>query len=442
MKLKQLVAATMSVAFICSPAFAAHGKKAKMKRQEMMTASTTYKDMGALPVCPHTDLYTVLMDRMHQNVGRAKPTVGCDNPISFAGGINFDAKWGNRSLGYMGENNQRLSLNDAYLNIYGNVNDYTTAFMSLSYQNFNDALVDSGFNARGQRAGLYSAAYGNGNGDALSMEQAFMTFRNWSEYPIYVQLGKQFQDFGRYTIHPMTRTMDQVLSETLRTSAEIGFIVPMGVHGSLYVFDNPMRDRYSNGVVKGHTPVNFGAALGVDRPNDPIAWDAGIGYLYNMTGVNDVAYGVGQFNGTSTNGTGNYQDRVSALALFGDVASGPFSLALRYVTAMQSFAITDLGNKVTGSTSGAKPWAAGITAAYGFMGWNKSQNVWLGFQTSREAVNLYLPKGRWLIGYGIDMWKNTNFGLEFTHNYDYGTGDGATGDSSNALNFRAAVKFG
>jgi hypothetical protein len=45
-------------------------------------------------------------------------------------------------------------------------------------------------------------------------------------------------------------------------------------------------------------------------------------------------------------------------------------------------------------------------------------------------------------GYNIDMWKNTNLGLELDHDTDYSTGHGGTGDSSNLINFRAGVKFG
>ncbi len=52
-----------------------------------------------------------------------------------------------------------------------------------------------------------------------------------------------------------------------------------------------------------------------------------------------------------------------------------------------------------------KPWAAGLQAGYGFDVWGKSQNVYLGYQASRETAGLNLPKNRWLAGYGIDIVK-------------------------------------
>jgi hypothetical protein len=445
MKLKLVVASMSVLGLISSPVFAAHTKhKTKMKhhqQEQMAVVAADYK--GALPVvqCPRTDMYTLLMDRMGQNVGRAKPTVGCDNPIAFAGGINFDTKWGNRNIGYQGENNQRMSLNDAYLNIFGNVNDFTTAFISADYSNFTNARVDTFNTVTGQRPGIYSSAYTN---NQLSVEQGFITIRDWAWAPLFVQLGKQFEDFGRYTIHPMVRSMDQVMTESLHTSANIGFITPMGFHGSAYIFDNSMSRR-SNGVVSGHTPTNYGAALGYDQISDQLGWDIGAGYMYNMTGVNDVAYAVGIFNGGgSTSSNANYTDRVAAGTIYGDVNSGPFSLSARYVSALSHFNVVDLGKYVSGiaNNSGAKPWSAGLTGGYGFTGWNKNQNVWLGYQASGDAVNLFLPKSRWLAGYGVDMWKNTNVGLEVTHDIDYSTSYGGTGNSSNGVNLRVGVTFG
>ena len=442
MKLKLVVASMSVLGLISCPAFAA--TQAKHKHQKMMkqeTATHDYKDMGALPpvvVCPKVDMYTIAMDEMSQNLGRAKPTVGCDNPISFAGGINFDGHWGNRSMGYMGENNQRFSLNDAYLNVFGIVNDWTTAFMSATYSTFNDSLVDAGTFApmEGQRTlpGVYSSTYPNFN---LDIEQAFITFKNFSEMPLFVQLGQQFEDFSRYMIHPVTRSMTQVLSESNQISANIGFVTQMGFTGSAYVFDNPMTESG-----QAHTPLNGGVSLGYMQPSDQLGWDLGIGYMYNMTGANDVAYAVGVNNGSSTTGTGTYTDRVGAVALYGDVNSGPFSVNARYTTAVQTFAAADMAENAVTGTDGAKPWAAGIQAGYGFNAMGKDQNVYLGYQASGEAVEMYLPQSRWQLGYGVSMWKNANIGFEFDHDEAYSSSKGGAGEDSNGLALRVGTMFG
>ena len=346
-----------------------------------------YKDMGALPVveaaCTISQT-SMILDGTTQSIGRSMPNPcnpGWFNRLQFSGGLNVDVgKWGNRNTEYMGENMQRLSLNDAYLNVAATVNDWARAFASISYQTATTASDDFFFIGSGRTAhGEYSAAYSNNVGsvnrnNALQLEQAYATLGNFDVSPIYVQVGKQFQDFSRYEIHPITRSLTQVLSETLATSAKLGFIVPMGVHGSIFVFDDP-----SPKIGHSATPTNYGVSLGIDQPNDQLGWDLGAAYLYNLIGANDVAFNVDNFTADM-----GYHSRVGGVALYGDVNSGPFMLSARWTTAVQRFNVLDLpkngvadytGIVLNPTATGAKPWAAGIQAGYGFDAWGKNQNV-------------------------------------------------------------------
>ena len=268
--------------------------------------------------------------------------------------------------------------------------------------------------------------------------------------PIFLQVGKQFQDFSRYEIHPITRSLTQVMSETLATSLKVGFIVPMGFNGSVYVFDDPLAK-----VGQNTKTTNYGVSLGYDAPSETLGWDIGAGWLYNLIGVNDVAYNVVN-NNASGAGLPAYNTRVGGVAVYADVNSGPFSIGARYTTAVTRFNVNDLAkdgiaNYTTGTilgvptaaASGAKPWAAGIQGAYGFDAWGKNQNVYLGYQASREAAGLDMPKSRWLVGYGIDMFgRSTNVGIEWDHDMAYSAGNGGSGNNSNLVSLRSSVKFG
>lgn len=456
MKLKLVVASMSVLGLISCPAFAATHSKHKHKHQR------DYKDMAVVakdaPVCTISQ-NTVIMDGMTQNYGRALPNPcnpGWFNRIQVAGGVNVDiGHWGNRNQNYMGENYQRVSLNDAYLNIAADVSDWVKAFASLSYMTASTTTNPSVFNARGSAE--YSAAYANningtGNNN-VQLEQGFATIGNFDASPFFVQVGKSFQDFSRYEIHPITRSLDQVLSEVLATSIKVGFIAN-GFHGSLYGFDDPVAKVGAGSA----TTTNYGATLGFDAPSDSLGWDAGIGYLYNLVGANDVAYAIQNFNG----GTG-YTTRVGAWNAYADVNSGPFSLGARYTAALQNFSNLDLpengfadviaptGAAGVGSgtatvnngvNSGAKPWAFGIKAGYGFDAWGRNQNVFLGYQASSEAAGLNLPKYRWLVGYGVDMFKNNNWAVEWDHDGAYNTTDGGTNSNGNLVTIRSTVKFG
>lgn len=441
MKLKLVVSLMSAASLVVLPGVAAahkhhhHHRHHEVRTEAAVIENADYKG-AVVEVCPLTDQFTVMMDTMDHNIGRARPTEDCNKLISFAGGINFDAHWGNRSMGYQGENNQRLSLNDAYLNIFGIVNDWTRAFMSLSYNDVSGNEFGTSF----KKAGQYSNVYPN---NTLTMEQAFIRFSNFDESPFFAQIGKQFQDFGKYNIHPITRSMDQVLSETLRTSAEVGFLTHMGFHGSAWAFDNPLRQRNVVGslfTAQGHSQTDWGVSLGYDHPSDQFGFDVGASWMYNMAGVNDVAEAISQFE-FATNSGGNYYNNVGAVAVYGDINTGPFSLLARYVTALTRFNINTLQNHLHG-TQGAKPWAGNVQAGYAFNAFSRNQNIYLGYQFSGDTVNLFLPKSRWTVGYNIDVLKNTTVGVEWAHDHDRSTNQGGTGLNSSIFAARAAVKFG
>lgn len=461
----KLVAASMSMlGLISCPTFANSQDQHNMKHHRMSAQEhENYKDEGAVgykgegliaPICPNISMYTLLTDSMSQNVGRAKPTVDCDKPIQIAGGINFDTLWGNRHRGYQGETFERFALNDAYINFTGNVNSWVKAFIELSYTNIEEEPLFEE-DDDDTKLGIYSHAYS----EHLDLQQGVIIVGAPERYPLFLRLGKQFLDFGRYQIHPMTRSFTQVMTETLQTSVELSFISGwdgMALHGSLFAFENPMskhdvddedEDEFENDEL-GKT--NYGGQIGLGVINDQFGWDVGVGYIYDFTGVNDVAYAVTLFNSGFIDGEGSYEDRVDAATIYGMINSGPFSLSAHYVSALQHFNSEDLSSPDDEDdedhddedNGGAKPWSADITAAYGFNAFEKSQNVYVGYQVSGDAVNLLLPRSRWLVGYGIDVLKNTNVGFELSHDQDYSEDDGGTGDGSFRGILRVGVKFG
>ncbi len=419
------------------------------------------------------------------------------NRIAIDGGVNFDAKWGNRHIGYEGENNQRLSVNDVHLNVTATVNDWVKAFAALSYDNASQALRGAGvgpnplFATNLPKPGKYDNIKDSIGG--VNLEQGYIKFSNANQSPFYLTLGKQFVDFGKYNLHPVTQPLTQVVSETLRNAATIGFNTTMmnsavGVFGSAYVFDSPYKQQMPAVIVaggtvpgtpiaatsltplvtgssQGHGKPVYGLRLGIGQTNDSLQWDLSADYIYNMIGVEGVAYGVGKFNGSNTGGligndgistNGTFENRVGAFALNGDIKTGPFGVELRYVTALQTFSPFDLTKNVVATTpstvppvtagiagaSGAKPWAVGINAGYVFNAWELGQGVFIGYQASGNAVNLYLPQSRWVAGYGVDVMKNTNVGLELDHDIDYSVSNGGTGNTNNQLGLRVAVRFG
>lgn len=448
MNRKCVVAALSLLGIITCPAFATTSytySHAHTTKHHQITTHHDYKDYKGLlapEVCTISH-DAMIMNQMTQSIGRSTPNPcnpGWFNRVQFSGGLNIDiGKFGNRNANYMGENYQRFSINDLYLNIAAVINDWTKAFASISYNTatINDPLAAA---VLGTTFSEYSAAYSNnarnGGTNTLQIEQAYATFSNFDATPFFIQVGKQYQDFSRYEIHPINRTMTQVLSETLATSGRIGFIAN-GFSGTLTAFDDPIPQRGQS-----TNPTNYGASLGYDAPGDAFGWDIGAGYLNNIIGVNDVAYMVDQYNYLVGLATG-FHRRVAGLAMYGDFNLGPFIFAARYTLSLGRFNIIDLPkNALAASQTGAKPWAVTAQAGYGFEAWGRNNNVYLGYQTSGQAAALNLPKYRWVVGYGLELFgKNTNVAIEWDYDKNYGVTSGGNNHSSNLVTIRAGVKF-
>jgi len=446
MKLKLIVASMSMLGLMTAPAFAHNTKGHEHPNYKGDALPST------LSTCPKVDAYQPLLDAMNQNVGRAKPTVDCNKPIQFAGGINFDYQMlGPLNNGFMGENNNRFALNDAYLNATGHINRWVDAFLEVSYSNINaipeDAVLAGGpHGADVPKPGIYSEAYDT---NTLTLQQGYIFVGNLEELPFFAKLGKQFLDYGRYTIHPITRSMTQVMTESLQTAAQASFISSWNgfdLHGSAFAFQNTLGQVDSNdialGDIDGHQRTNYGGQIGFGRISDQLGFDVGVGYMYDMVGINDVAYAVSLFRSGDVNADGFYQKRVNALTAYATLNTGPFSFNGHYATALQHFNAGDLGAASTTATDGAKPWAFDVAAAFNFSYWEKSQSLYVGYQQSGDAVSLFIPENRWVAGYGVDVMKNTNLALEYTHDSDYSESDGGTGENSNRLAVRLGVKFG
>jgi hypothetical protein len=458
MKLKLVVASMSLLGLISCPVFAASTTQHKYQAHEESYKGevVNYKGEAFPRPCPKVDMYQPILDLMNQNIYRAKPTVDCDKPIQFAGGVNFDYQMvGPLNVGYMGENNNRFSVNDAYLNATGHVNSWVHAFLEVSYTNINALPLNGIFTDSGPSAfekpkpGIYSEAY---DLDTLTLQQGYIMVGDLERFPLFAKLGKQFVNYGQYVIHPITRSMTQVMTETLQTAAQGSFISSWSgfdFHGSLFAFEDTMgkvdSDEPTEFSDNGHQHTNYGAQLGFGHINDQFGWDVGIGWMYNMMGANDVGYAVNMFRNGEIGDDGTYEKRVNGLTVYGLLNTGPFSLSGHYTTALQHFDPIDLGfsdDDDDDDTDGAKPWAFDVTGAYNFNFWNAAQNLYVGYQQSGDAVNLLIPESRWIAGYSVDVWKNTNLAFEYSHDDDYGTSDGGTGEDSNRVAVRLGVKFG
>lgn len=330
---------------------------------------------------------------------------------------------------FSGVNTQRVSVNDAYLNFDAKVNCWTDARVGVSYlDNVSWAYEPSQTN--GEDAANHSSHF--------DLDHAYINFANKSKTPFFVQVGKNYLQFGHYNLHPMTQSMTQVLSEANVPNITVGMVSQSGLHGTIFGFQNIIPEASNS-----HQELSFGASLAFGQKLEKFSYNAGISYVDNMSVVRSIASG---FESGSYNES-QYTNKVNALALNGDVQVGPFGVQADYVSALKGFESSDIFSATVASP---KPWAFGIQADYAFKlpQMNNRQNtVYVGYQRSDDATMAYLPKTRYVVGYTHELSRNTNVSLEWNHDKAYGSSQyvptdyEASGNKSNRLTARVAVKF-
>lgn len=378
---------------------------------------------GAM-VAMDNSTYQSTIDSMNQVGDRFNTGLGSDwtRYVSFHGGLFTDFAIGNNPQGWVGENDERVSVTNGYLAIQATPNEWAKVDMTVNYSGA-------------------SATYGNPSTQELFVDQAFATFGNADRYPVFVQAGKQYSPFGRYDLFPITKSLGQVLTETNQTEAQVGFVVPKGLYGSVYAFQNGVQEDQAN----GNKPYTLGGLLGFKKANDRMSFDLGMGYMSNMSGVQAIEDYVTNSGAYSSGSAQGYTDGTDhpAIAPYVSFKTGPFGIDVDYVTALEKF------NKNTlpfdnASADGAEPSAVDAQVTYDFNMRDMDQQVFVGYQRSNEASALDIPEKRVTAGYNVTPWQNVELGLQVNRNSEYS--NGYAGNQSNDESFytvdmRVGVQF-
>jgi hypothetical protein len=281
--------------------------------------------------------------------------------------------------------------------------------------------------------------------NGVAVDQAYVDIGNLAQSPFMLRVGKQYLPFGNYQLDAITPSLTQQLSETRGTAAQLAFVSDTGLHAAVYTFkglqsrNTPEPDDHT----EANHPYNInnaGASLGYTNLTHKIGFDLGAGYLYNMANV-----------GTISQYIDTYKNRVGGLAAHATMMTGPFTLGVKYVSAIGKFSSQDLAYiHSTTVLEGASPSAGNITGSLAFKTYGYDSKLTGSYQWSKQAYNPHtgegettadfaLPENRWSAEYDINVLENTMLGLEFRHDSAYGNDNKGSGKDSNTGTLRLSV---
>lgn len=317
---------------------------------------------------------------------------------------------------YAGHRSSDVDLSGAEIDVAALVNSWAMGFVTINYDNFPPPP------GTGRRV----------DNSRFFVSKAFISIGDLIKSPVYFTIGQFFVPFGQYGSYmissPLTQAVGRIKARAVLLGYNKVFSPSTTINGSLFAFRG---DSTSNGT----SNINqFGANLDYTFHHDKLNGDFAVSYIANIAdsegmqsngGPGATPAGGAAFTGfaTTSPATELLAHKVPGFDVRGGVAYGDFSMIAEYVTATEKFSPLNM----TFNNSAAKPMAFHVEGVYNFTAWGKKSLVAIGYDVTKDALALLLPKQRYIAVLSTSFWDWTIESLEFRHDINYGVGDYATG---------------
>ncbi|MBF0310846.1 MAG: LbtU family siderophore porin [Magnetococcales bacterium] len=246
--------------------------------------------------------------------------------------------------------------------------------------------------------------------ELVDVDKATVTVGDAAKGPVYVTAGLMAVPFGTFSTNMISDPLTLTLAETKETALQLGFNAS-GFYGSVYAFNGDANRTVGNDVIR-----QGGIALGYQLEKGDYKLDVGAGLMQGLEDAGTVW--------TSVSGrSATIQSNIGAAGAHMNVQVGKVNLFSEYLMATEQFQVGEMAF----NGRGAKPrvWSTELGYTFDLMG--KETVASVGYQGTREALDLALPKNRLLAGLSVGILENTKLGFEWHHDTDYNTGTTASG---------------
>lgn len=271
-----------------------------------------------------------------------------------------------------------------------------------------------------------------GNED-LYIDEAHVTLGKTENMPFFLTGGKIYAPFGDFSTNMIQDPLTQTLGEINEAGVIAGF-EKAGFTASLFSYNgfgensDPTDD--DNDSING-----FGAALAYSYEAEDRGFKVGGAWVNNIGDSGTIT------DYLEEGGIYSVSDQVPGLALYLGGNFKGFSLQTEYVTALDSFDVSEVAYGVDEAAVGAEPSAWNSELAYTTSIMDKETVFAVGYQKSWEAVTLELPEQRYIASASIGIFDGTVLAFEFYHDEDYSLADGGTDNSGHGFTTRLAYEF-
>jgi len=323
---------------------------------------------------------SILKARQQNNLASQGVYVG-----GFAkGGVNYqhtntDGAFTNANNKATGNQGSFLGLNQANVDVIGNLNDWASAYVQTG-----------------------ATDIGSGSSDNLDIQKAYLLVGNLNNSPVYATFGKKDIDFGNFTsVNFYTAPLNRSVFEASGNELAVGY-AQYGFNGTLSVTNG--GDNGTNLYTQNNGQINnFAANVAYAASNNGVNWNVGAGYL---NGANTVVDGA------------NSKARSGAWDVNGSVGVNNFNVVAEYTVDTDALA------------SGLPHLAAwDLGANYLFPVLGRNSVVSADYSAIHGTNNLAQTQtfSQYVLGFRTEVYTNVWGGIEYAYN------DGIYGYDSNLV---------
>lgn len=306
---------------------------------------------------------------------------------------------------YTGSTTGDINLGSAELDVAAAVNDKVEAFISVAFDDSPPSTVS------GPRV----------SNSRFFLNMGFINIGDLDITPWYFTAGQLFVPFGRFSSAMISSPLTMLLGRTKSRPVILGYKTQHGpgLFGAVYAFKSETLNGKS-----GIAGINLGTTFNAEK----LRGEIGGGYISSIAdsqGLQLTSLSPGtSFGGFSSRTNGSeLVNKVPGADIHGNVSFDRYSLSAEWVTATSSFRAMDLSF----NGQGAHPSAGQLEAGMTFMFGSKPASIGVGYQWSRQALALHIPKERAVAVFNISIWKDTVESLEYRHDWDYPLGQTGNG---------------
>ncbi|MBB1126339.1 LbtU family siderophore porin [Thiospirillum jenense] len=260
----------------------------------------------------------------------------------------------------------------------------------------------------------------------LEVDIAQITLANPERLPWFATAGQFYLPFGSFETQLVSDPLTLELGEIRATALQVGF-KQHGVTASMFAFNGDHAHSDDSDDSDDTQVDRWGGQVGFAAGDEStaISWSVDLGYLSDLgdTGsLQDVIVS---------------DDSTAAWTVAAGAKFGAVQVIGEYLAATDRFDAGTLDYR----DHGARPATWNVEAGYHFKLLGRDNVAAIGYQGSREALAVELPKQRWLIGWSAEVFKQTTLALEWSRDTDYERRAGGTGETSDSVVAQLAVSF-